>query len=108
MRVLLVAGVSMLWCAFLVHGPAEETVEDLENLKTDDSTVQFNCCVGLCICLHSGSALYYTCCLGTQSQEKDFFYSGEAERGEEGGAEGGKGYERRGSCRWEGRHLPSG
>ena len=46
----------MLWCAFLMHGPAEETVENLENLKTDDSKVQFNCCVGLCICLHSGSA----------------------------------------------------
>ena len=34
MPVLLVAGVAMLWCAFLLHGPAEETVEVQGDLIT--------------------------------------------------------------------------
>lgn len=39
MPVLLVAGVSMLWCAFLMHGPAEETVEVQGDLITYDPQV---------------------------------------------------------------------
>lgn len=39
MPVLLVAGVVKLWCAFLLHGPAEETVEVQGDLITYDPQV---------------------------------------------------------------------